>query len=170
MLSSSPSGSSVLDAGVSGMTAGMSASPSGLLGGGTVGSGGIGVEREMIRSAARVLVREVVHRRSSVGAVTTATTSTTGRETSSTSSSHATGVPGLSKDAWDAIESRMRGLVRLEKIWRNGGGGGASSFAGGAGAGGAATASAGSSAGGIAEERERRVFGEALKDGYVLCQ
>jgi hypothetical protein len=59
---------------------------------------------------------------------------------------------GFSDQDWEEIEVRMRNLVRLERIW---------------GKGGLAAASASGSNG---EERERRAFCEALRDGYVLCQ
>lgn len=58
--------------------------------------------------------------------------------------------PILSKDAWDAVDARMRGLVRLERMLKSGGEGG--------------------DAGGVADDKTRRIFGDALKDGYVLCQ
>lgn len=64
---------------------------------------------------------------------------------------------------WEEVESRTKGLVRLERVWmtrpttvavRRGSVDGA--------------AIAGNSTGG--EEKERRMFCEALRDGYVLCQ
>ncbi|KII87368.1 hypothetical protein PLICRDRAFT_177128 [Plicaturopsis crispa FD-325 SS-3] len=67
---------------------------------------------------------------------------------------------------WEEVEVRMRALMRLERIWGKSGGtaGGSSSQLTNIGA----TSSSGLSAGG--EERERRLFGEAVRDGYVLCQ
>lgn len=59
---------------------------------------------------------------------------------------------------WEEVEFRTRSLARLERIW------GRSGVANG---GAAATAQPISSAG---EERERRTFSEALRDGFVLCQ
>lgn len=60
---------------------------------------------------------------------------------------------------WEEVEVRLQPLVRLERIWGKSGsvfGGSASQIQNGSGAGG--------------EERERRVFCEALRDGFVLCQ
>jgi hypothetical protein len=59
---------------------------------------------------------------------------------------------------WEEVEYRTRSLARLERIW------GRSGVANGSAAG---TAQPVSSAG---EERERRTFSEALRDGFVLCQ
>jgi len=52
---------------------------------------------------------------------------------------------------WDAVEVRMRALVRLERVWGR-----------------SAHSSPGTSTSG--EERERKIFVDALRDGYVLCQ
>ncbi|PCH44333.1 Pkinase-domain-containing protein [Wolfiporia cocos MD-104 SS10] len=61
----------------------------------------------------------------------------------------------------EEVEVRMGRLSRLERVWgKSGVGMGSSSQLG--------TGSGGISAGG--EERERRLFSEALRDGYVLCQ
>ncbi|KAF8630155.1 hypothetical protein AX15_003105 [Amanita polypyramis BW_CC] len=58
---------------------------------------------------------------------------------------------------WEEVERRMRALTRLERVWGKSG-----------------TTGQGSPTGSIlspsGEERERRLFGEALKDGFVLCQ
>ncbi|KAF9075358.1 hypothetical protein BDP27DRAFT_1315932 [Rhodocollybia butyracea] len=67
------------------------------------------------------------------------------------------------KRDWDGVEVRMRALVRLERIWGKSGSGGAS----GSNLNVNALSSSGLSASG--EEREKRLFGEALRDGYVLC-
>ena len=79
---------------------------------------------------------------------------------------------------WEEVEVRVRGLVRLERIWgRSGGrfGGSSSNVGAGTMSNFSATnlsssnlTSGGGSTGG--EEREKRLFCEALKDGYVLCQ
>ena len=61
---------------------------------------------------------------------------------------------------WEEVEIRTRSLARLERIWTNNLGSGGSSNSG--------LASNGLSVSG--EERERRLFCEALKDGFVLCQ
>ncbi|TFY59959.1 hypothetical protein EVJ58_g5448 [Rhodofomes roseus] len=66
---------------------------------------------------------------------------------------------------WEEVEVRMRGLARLERVWgRSGAGMGSSSQLSSAGG----LSTSGLSASG--EERERRLFTEALRDGYVLCQ
>ena len=67
----------------------------------------------------------------------------------------------LSRQAWEQVESRIGSLARLERMWGRSGGGGSSSTLGTAGGGAGAGAN---------EDRERRIFGDALKDGYVLCQ
>ncbi|KAF8577988.1 hypothetical protein K439DRAFT_1530932 [Ramaria rubella] len=84
-------------------------------------------QRELIRSAASVLVKEMVNRRSSFR---------------------------LSAEALDEVESRMRVLARMERIWGRSGVG-ASSVGGGLGG---------------SEDREKNAFVDALQDGYVLCQ
>lgn len=64
---------------------------------------------------------------------------------------------------WEEVEIRTRSLARLERIW--------TSNLGGAGSGG--SSNSGSASNGLSvsgEERERRLFCEALKDGFVLCQ
>ncbi|KAF7370599.1 Cell division control protein [Mycena sanguinolenta] len=62
---------------------------------------------------------------------------------------------------WEEVEVRVRALARLERIWGKSGIGGSSSNI-------TLGAPAGVSVGG--EERERRLFTEALRDGFVLCQ
>ncbi|GLB41928.1 putative STE STE11 cdc15 protein kinase [Lyophyllum shimeji] len=64
---------------------------------------------------------------------------------------------------WEEVEVRTRALVRAERIWGKAGGiaGGSSSNLNSPGASGMSAS---------AEERERRLFGDALRDGYVLCQ
>jgi hypothetical protein len=57
---------------------------------------------------------------------------------------------GFSDQDYEEIEVRMRNLVRLERIWGGPQGTGSNGLAG--------------------EERDRRAFTEALRDGYVLCQ
>ncbi|KAJ7483233.1 hypothetical protein FB451DRAFT_949623, partial [Mycena latifolia] len=61
---------------------------------------------------------------------------------------------------WDEVEVRVRALARLERIWGKSGIGSSSNLTLGT--------PAGVSVGG--EERERRLFAEALRDGFVLCQ
>jgi hypothetical protein len=99
-------------------------------------------QRELIRSATSILCREMR------------------KPPPHLSGSHA----GLRE--WQEVEHRLQHLVRSERIWGKSGSilGGTSSQLGVPGAAG----SNGSSAGG--EERERRLFCEALKDGFVLCQ
>ena len=61
------------------------------------------------------------------------------------------------------MELRLRSLARLERVWaKSGSGMGSSTQLNSVGG------TSGMSAG--AEERERRYFCEALRDGYVLCQ
>ncbi|KAJ6518809.1 Pkinase-domain-containing protein [Mycena sanguinolenta] len=62
---------------------------------------------------------------------------------------------------WDEVEMRVRALARLERIWGKSGIGGSSSNI-------TLGTPAGVSVGG--EDRERRLFTEALRDGFVLCQ
>ncbi|KAJ7504345.1 STE/STE11/cdc15 protein kinase [Mycena galericulata] len=62
---------------------------------------------------------------------------------------------------WEEVEVRVRGLARLERIWGRSGVGGSSSNL-------TVGAPGGVNVGG--EERERRLFTEALRDGFVLCQ
>lgn len=73
---------------------------------------------------------------------------------------HATRTEVGAKD-WEEVEIRMRALSRLERIWGKSGANGSSSNLPNVGA-------SGLSASG--EERERRLFAEALRDGFVLCQ
>ena len=71
----------------------------------------------------------------------------------------------------EEIELRLRALARLGRIWGKSGSANANGVSntsgspvtgfGGLGAGGASS---------VGEDRERRLFSEALKDGYVLCQ
>ncbi|KAJ7116024.1 hypothetical protein C8R44DRAFT_628426 [Mycena epipterygia] len=63
---------------------------------------------------------------------------------------------------WEEVEMRMRALARLERIWGKSGMGASSSNLT------LGTPAVGVSVGG--EERERRLFTEALRDGFVLCQ
>ncbi|KAI0708843.1 Pkinase-domain-containing protein [Cerioporus squamosus] len=63
---------------------------------------------------------------------------------------------------WEEVEARLRALARLERIWARSGAMGSTSQVNVAGLGnGVASGS---------EEKERRLFAEALRDGYVLCQ
>ncbi|KAJ3795230.1 STE/STE11/cdc15 protein kinase [Lentinula aff. detonsa] len=63
---------------------------------------------------------------------------------------------------WEGVEVRMRALARLERIWGKSGVQASSSNVNVGG-----LSSSGLSASG--EERERRLFSEALRDGFVLC-
>ncbi|KAG6821432.1 hypothetical protein H0H93_010156 [Arthromyces matolae] len=64
---------------------------------------------------------------------------------------------------WDEVEVRTRALSRAERIWGKSkvATGGSSSNLG---------TSGGSNMGINGDERERRLFADALRDGYVLCQ
>ncbi|KAF9482546.1 hypothetical protein BDN70DRAFT_874898 [Pholiota conissans] len=53
---------------------------------------------------------------------------------------------------WEEVEVRVKELIKEEKVWRNKGSKG------------------GTGRDDESEERERRIFIEALRDGYVLCQ
>ncbi|KAI0322777.1 hypothetical protein OF83DRAFT_1048659 [Amylostereum chailletii] len=62
----------------------------------------------------------------------------------------------------EEVEMRLRSLARLERVW---GKSGASAMG--------SSSQLGMNGGGISgagEDRERRLFSEALRDGYVLCQ
>ncbi|KAF7308499.1 hypothetical protein HMN09_00698900 [Mycena chlorophos] len=63
---------------------------------------------------------------------------------------------GSGRRDWEEVEVRMRALVRLARMWRKTGGGVNPELA--------------SSISDGGEERERRLFAEALRDGFVLCQ
>lgn len=65
---------------------------------------------------------------------------------------------GLGVRESEEVEVRMRALARLERVWQKSG----------ASTNGSAT-QVGVSASTAGEERERRLFTEALRDGYVLC-
>lgn len=79
---------------------------------------------------------------------------------------------GLDPLVYDEVEVRLRSLARLERVWGKSG----SSFMASATQLSVSAAAAGSAGSGLSglggggEERERRHFGEALRDGYVLCQ
>ncbi|KAH8976479.1 hypothetical protein EDB86DRAFT_3060023 [Lactarius hatsudake] len=69
---------------------------------------------------------------------------------------------GLGSREAEEVECRMRALARLERVWVKSG---------------ASTNGSTTQLGGLSlsanmagEERERRMFTEALRDGYVLCQ
>ncbi|KAF5383862.1 hypothetical protein D9615_003632 [Tricholomella constricta] len=64
---------------------------------------------------------------------------------------------------WEEVEVRVRALSRAERVWGKSGGiaGGSSSNL---------TSPGGSGMSISAEERERRLFGDSLRDGFVLCQ
>jgi len=66
---------------------------------------------------------------------------------------------------WGEVEARTRALARLERIWSKSGNSG---FGSSTNISTAALSSSGLTASG--EEREKRLFCEALRDGYVLCQ
>lgn len=70
---------------------------------------------------------------------------------------------GLDPKDYEEVEVRLRSLARLERVWGKSGSGMLSSSQLGS-----MSGVGGINAGG--EERERRHFGEALRDGYVLCQ
>ncbi|KAK0467032.1 STE/STE11/cdc15 protein kinase [Desarmillaria tabescens] len=98
------------------------------------------VSRELIRSATTLLCKEV-----------------------NKPPVHATRTEVGARD-WEEVEIRMRALSRLERIWGKSSANGSSSNLSNVGA----LSSSGLGASG--EERERRLFTEALRDGFVLCQ
>ena len=66
--------------------------------------------------------------------------------------------PSLRPHEWHGVEVRLQALARLERIWGRKGAGGSSST------------ELGTITGlGGGEERERRLFCETVRDGYVLC-
>lgn len=71
----------------------------------------------------------------------------------------------------EEIELRLRALARLERIWKRGGATnttGVSNTPGSVVTGFGVLGPGGASS--VGEDRERRLFSDALKDGYVLCQ
>lgn len=71
----------------------------------------------------------------------------------------------------EEIELRLRALARVERIWGKSGSTiatGVSNTSGSVVAGFGVLGAGGASS--MGEDRERRLFSEALKDGYVLCQ
>ena len=78
---------------------------------------------------------------------------------------------GLEVVELEEIELRLRALARLESVWGKNDGADANGVSNTPGS--AMTGFDGLGAGGaspVGEDRERRLFSEALKDGYVLCQ
>ena len=153
-----------------GASAARPTSPSSLVGWGEVrrvslslgvNAGSISLEREIIRRATGVLVKEMVYRRTSattgsagIGATSKSRDNPGTTSTSLAGPAAATGTPTkpkptLSNDAWEAVDARIQGLVRPDRIWKRGGESGG--------------------AGGVTEE-EIKNLRDALKDGYVLCQ
>ena len=57
---------------------------------------------------------------------------------------------GIKPRDWDDVDNRIRSLVRFEHFWGKRGAGGSSTTGG-------------------SEDRERRLFCETVRDGYVLC-
>ncbi|KAG2042644.1 hypothetical protein BDR03DRAFT_1006311 [Suillus americanus] len=70
---------------------------------------------------------------------------------------------GDTQKEWAEVEVRLQPLTRLERVWGKSGGASASSSQVAVGVGSTVLSSAG-------EERERKLFCEALRDGVVLCQ
>ena len=73
---------------------------------------------------------------------------------------------GLDKRELEEVRVRMRPLGRLELVWRES----VVSTNGSATALGASANKMGVGANVVGEERARRLFAKALRDGYVLCQ
>jgi len=75
---------------------------------------------------------------------------------------------GLGVRESEEVETRMQPLARLERVWgKSGASANGSVTQLGATGSGMISGTAISTSG---EERERRLFSEALRDGYVLCQ
>ena len=78
---------------------------------------------------------------------------------------------GLGLIELEEIELRLRALARVERVWGKSGVANANGVSNTSG--GVVTGFGGLSPGGVSsmgEDRERRLFSEALRDGYVLCQ
>ena len=73
---------------------------------------------------------------------------------------------GLGIRESEEVELRMRALARLERVW---GKSGASANGSATQVGATGSGIIGGSASSTGQERERRLFTEALRDGYVLC-
>ena len=69
---------------------------------------------------------------------------------------------------WEEVKTRTRALVRLERIWGKSGVSGASASSSNVDVNVLPMSSSRLSLPG--EDRERRLFTEALRDGFVLCQ
>ncbi len=74
---------------------------------------------------------------------------------------------GLGIRESEEVEVRMRALARLERVWGKSGASANGSVTQLGTTGSGIISGSASTAG---EERERRLFTEALRDGYVLCQ
>ncbi|EIW58780.1 Pkinase-domain-containing protein [Trametes versicolor FP-101664 SS1] len=72
------------------------------------------------------------------------------------------GKSGLEPKDWEEVEVRLRALARVERIWTRSGAVASSSQVN--------VSALGNGVASGSEEKERRLFGEALRDGYVLCQ
>lgn len=72
------------------------------------------------------------------------------------------GKSGLEPKDWEEVEVRLRGLARVERIWTRSGAVASSSQVN--------VSALGNGVASGSEEKERRLFGEALRDGFVLCQ
>ncbi|XP_006461886.1 hypothetical protein AGABI2DRAFT_178864 [Agaricus bisporus var. bisporus H97] len=68
------------------------------------------------------------------------------------------------KRDWEAVEIRMQPLARLERVW------GMSSISSSNNLNSSTSGISSNGSSGVGEERERRAFCEALRDGFVLCQ
>jgi len=115
----------------------------------------------------RRVVSPIYHRQNSSSAsLASPPTSSPHRETIRTASAYlakefARRPPHFGINVWQEVEVRLRALFRLERIWGKSGTGAST---------GTAVGAPGSAGLGGGEERERRIFLEALRDGYVLCQ
>ncbi|KAL5531353.1 hypothetical protein ACEPAG_4230 [Sanghuangporus baumii] len=126
--------------------------------------------RDIIRHAASILLRELSGPRPRALPRSPSSPSSSSQPATPLQAlfPSSTSAPTLAQEAWtpeiwDECEARLRLLARAERVRLGGPYGGSAVSLVGAGAVVGSVNSAG-------EEREKRVFAEAVRDGYVLCQ
>ncbi|KAG8956069.1 hypothetical protein FRC03_010981 [Tulasnella sp. 419] len=126
--------------------------------------GGISRERELIRQAASFVVKEMAH--PPIPQATTSQQNSCGGLAGASA--------GVQVNPWEEVEYRLAKLIRVERVWNKSGSSGGGSVFGTIGMNGSSVTlnaeSYGTTAGGGNEEKERNIFCEALRDGYVLAQ
>ncbi|KAG8956486.1 hypothetical protein FRC03_010787 [Tulasnella sp. 419] len=123
--------------------------------------GEISRERALVRQAASFLVKEMA--RPPIGQAATSQQSSYG--------GLAGGSAGVQVDPWEEVEYRLVKLIRVENVWNKGGSSGGESVYGMSSSGLTLNATRSrTTSGGGSEEKERNIFCEALRDGYVLAQ